>query len=692
MIVIIIITPLQRVFVFCLGNFTFYVSSDDNSELWLSNSSNPANARKIAWVGNRTSTVRAAVADFNVAEGQKSQAIYLRKSKMYFIEALHKQRAFSNHILVAWKGPGMKKAKRIGSAYISAYLDEYELSSDVNVLAEYIPETKASYPTHHHGTVDVNPQLLKDPSNFGSHDDRDHFHLIPSIEGAETEGVLPKCRYKPSYLVDFEVNRYEGVYLIHETAVYPDDKTELTHMIPLTECDLRSSDSHGNSISQARNRQSFNEPATPTEDTQHESPGGQGGPDSDGDDPRGGNNRTVTMGSNFNALITKLKKRFKDFHTFMRSNGRIFGDKQAGVGKAASKMNVDRNEILRGREEGGVKGGKKRENKDRVAAESNSESKAVDDLKGSANSDRTEKASSDGRINNKNVKKLSRMHSKNFKKKPREKSAKYPENRDGNFSEDMKGKKLTNTQKRGGKVYKSRRDHVSLRRSKHGSGELRGGIYQGSKNKIVNNKAKYIYRKDYLPRTVENIPVKEKIAFKASKMNEHKSTVKGRKLLSSQDRQVVFAYETDDEGLPSSWNKYERSKPIFVPIEGVENENKPLENFASNVAKKTKSENGDREAVTEIDGSDSQETFQMKSAYKRLNITSNRDVLKNFKIFKYAFYDMINEEPRLLSWIYHHDRTECKSDGNLRLNEKVCIFLSLNAKTFFAQKSHSLFG
>ena len=692
-------------FFFVAGNFTFYISSDDNSELWLSNSSSPDHIKKIAWVGNLTNSARTSIADFDVEQNQKSSEIHLTQGQMYYIEALHKQRGFSSHVLVAWKGPSLSQVKLIDSAYVSAYFDEDELSTDVNVLAEYIPETKASYPTHHHGTLEVNSRLLKNLSKFGTDDERDHFHLTPSIDDSEINGLLPKCSYNPSYLVDFEVNRYEGVYLIHETAVFPDDKTELTHMIPLTDCETRTSDSHGNRL----HSDSDNDDEDFEESNESDSA------DYNSDNLRKtstfgkskNNTRTTVIGSSFDALISKLKSRFKDFNSYIRSNERIFGSQGKGLKKSANVIGNDKldkrklDEKVKFVELKPEIGNKtveidksRRQLKKRWTSKERERSRKYVNLKG----------------NPKVVKKNSKHH--DLKRNGRKHKERQADRKVIKFAVDEDHKKKTSVDQVGtikddsgseNIVDRQKRGSLKKRQHKYGLNKKEGDLRNSkivekrdlpldySQNKVVNSKLVLSYKKEHLPHRAKNMQSSGNKAFKAVKKDDYVVNFKGRKLLSSEDKQVVFAYETDDEGLPSSWNKMRRAKPIFVPIDGVENENKPLKKVISmKLRKKLYQSSKDHSDVsdTTVD-EDHSDSFQMKNAYKKFNITSNHDVLNHFKIFKYAFYDMIKEEPRLLSWIYHHDRTECKSDGNLRLNEKVSYFV--NEKRYLHFDFFSLF-
>jgi len=82
------------------GYYTFYIASDDASELWLSTDHDPANAAKIAYLTTYT-TYR----NWTANASQESAAIYLVGGRQYYIEALHKENAGGDHLSVAWDPP-----------------------------------------------------------------------------------------------------------------------------------------------------------------------------------------------------------------------------------------------------------------------------------------------------------------------------------------------------------------------------------------------------------------------------------------------------------------------------------------------------------------------------------------------------------------------------------------------------------
>ena len=281
-----------------LGLYTFAISSDDSSELWLSPDNDPNNARLIAWVGNLSDPFwqgYVGEGEFTKYKSQVSEQIFLRRNRRYFVEALHKQSTSSDHLLVAWKIPRVGNFSHITRGRISQYVHPHELHNlDVTRYARHIPLTPAVLrkPLIPHKLKDqilinVPEQNSKAPLSSdaylyrrddyptGGKDQGDgrgdsptgKKELSTRSPGKQVAGMnpnlkdlisdsklqqsialkmYPSCDYNPSYRVNFKVARYEGVYLIHETAVYPDDGTHFKHVEYYKPCyEMRSTDSHG---------------------------------------------------------------------------------------------------------------------------------------------------------------------------------------------------------------------------------------------------------------------------------------------------------------------------------------------------------------------------------------------------------------------------------------------------------------
>ena len=199
-------------------------------------------------MGNRTllsGVFHTKIAQFTKYKTQLSRPVFLHKGQKYFIEVLHKQGRLDDHVLVGWKIPGLNNFRHLSGKSISLFVDDKEAPKDVTAYAEFIPQ---DLPSHSHNRISgIN--LHHDAFKFGSDDPRDKNHSADFVDERDIVNLFPTCAYHPSYLVDFKLNRYDGVTLIHDTAVYPADNTDLTHMKQYDSCVLRRRlDSHGNRL------------------------------------------------------------------------------------------------------------------------------------------------------------------------------------------------------------------------------------------------------------------------------------------------------------------------------------------------------------------------------------------------------------------------------------------------------------
>uniref|UniRef100_A0A3Q2P9M7 Beta-1,4-N-acetylgalactosaminyltransferase n=1 Tax=Fundulus heteroclitus TaxID=8078 RepID=A0A3Q2P9M7_FUNHE len=225
------------------GDFQFSVSSDDNSEFWLSPDESPLNARLLVYVG-QLGTEWTAPGEFTKFRSQSSKSVHLMSSRRYYFEILHKQDdKGSDHVEVGWRPflPGLKY-EVIDSAYISLYTDESSLKMN---SVEHIPQTLAS---HVRLPAEFRPQGLEGATvtlhgaDMLKPDPRDTFYSTPMIDPARLQNVLPACLYSPTYVVkDFPIARYQGLQFVYLSFVYPNDFTRLTHMERENKCFYRES-------------------------------------------------------------------------------------------------------------------------------------------------------------------------------------------------------------------------------------------------------------------------------------------------------------------------------------------------------------------------------------------------------------------------------------------------------------------
>jgi hypothetical protein len=97
------------------GNYTFWIASDDYSELWLSSDSNPANEQRRAYVPGHTDPRQ-----WDKYSGQQSGAFLLTAGQPYYIKVLHKEGGGDDNIAVAWQGPNTPQ-QIISKLYLSPY-------------------------------------------------------------------------------------------------------------------------------------------------------------------------------------------------------------------------------------------------------------------------------------------------------------------------------------------------------------------------------------------------------------------------------------------------------------------------------------------------------------------------------------------------------------------------------------------
>lgn len=83
------------------GNYIFWISGDDNCELWLSTDASPANRRRIASVNTWTSW-----REWTKETNQQSTNITLVAGQQYYIEALQSEGGGGDSISVRWQLPG----------------------------------------------------------------------------------------------------------------------------------------------------------------------------------------------------------------------------------------------------------------------------------------------------------------------------------------------------------------------------------------------------------------------------------------------------------------------------------------------------------------------------------------------------------------------------------------------------------
>ncbi len=100
------------------GDYTFWIASDDSSELWLSTDESPDNAVLISTVDGWTDHL-----DFDSGNATPSGPIPLEGGLKYYIMALYKEGGGGDNCAVAWEGPDSPARAVIHGYYLSPYVE-----------------------------------------------------------------------------------------------------------------------------------------------------------------------------------------------------------------------------------------------------------------------------------------------------------------------------------------------------------------------------------------------------------------------------------------------------------------------------------------------------------------------------------------------------------------------------------------
>ncbi|KAI4899814.1 hypothetical protein NFI96_013766, partial [Prochilodus magdalenae] len=205
------------------GEYIFAISSDKNSEFWLSLNETLQGLRLLAYVG-KTGAEWAGPGEYGKFASQISQPVTLSKDQQYFFEVLFKHSEGVDHVEVAWRlNQRNSTFTVITSKYLSLYANESSLLSEDTT---HIPQTEASRDTHYnHTSMQPDPEV-----DMVREDPRDFIYKIPLMNNSYLKDVFPECDHKPINVFEgAKMQRYRGVFFVYYSAVYPNDHTRQTH-------------------------------------------------------------------------------------------------------------------------------------------------------------------------------------------------------------------------------------------------------------------------------------------------------------------------------------------------------------------------------------------------------------------------------------------------------------------------------
>jgi hypothetical protein len=111
------------------GSYTFWITSDDVAQLWLSPDVHPGHKRLIA-----SNSVPVSPGTWTIP-GQRSEPVSLEAGRLYYIEALHKEAEALDHLAVGWQLPDGTLERPIPGARLAPFapLASARLTESVSV-------------------------------------------------------------------------------------------------------------------------------------------------------------------------------------------------------------------------------------------------------------------------------------------------------------------------------------------------------------------------------------------------------------------------------------------------------------------------------------------------------------------------------------------------------------------------------
>lgn len=149
------------------GEYTFWISSDETSVLYLSTDDRKFSKREIARVGYSAADRGVYLAKYNEWDAfprQRSIPVRLEAGKEYFIEAQHKQYHAINHLQIAWQMPGGQR-ELIPEEYIRSFGGDLADRDDDDLPDDWEEQYGISSADNGHGNYDNG--AWGDPWNHG---------------------------------------------------------------------------------------------------------------------------------------------------------------------------------------------------------------------------------------------------------------------------------------------------------------------------------------------------------------------------------------------------------------------------------------------------------------------------------------------------------------------------------------------
>jgi ELWxxDGT repeat protein len=185
------------------GNYTFFIASDNDGELWLSSDDEPGNKQRIAYMRDYAKPQQ-----WKKYASQQSKPVALEAGKRYYIEALHKEGGGGDNLAVGWLTPdaGSSAPVVIPGAVLSPFLiNSIARTSDASGAPEIV--TMKAYPNPFLGNLRV---------QFGSEQSGQGLLQLYNLQGQVVRSIWQNTLLAGQE-VDLEVNGADlpaGLYVL----------------------------------------------------------------------------------------------------------------------------------------------------------------------------------------------------------------------------------------------------------------------------------------------------------------------------------------------------------------------------------------------------------------------------------------------------------------------------------------------
>jgi hypothetical protein len=197
------------------GSYTFWIASDDYSELYLSTDENPANKKLIAYMKGWANPRQ-----WNKHNSQKAAPVVLEAGKRYYIEALHKEDFGGDNLAVGWQLPSGLLERPIAGSHLSPFITDPVCTAAGTLLRELWTNVSGDLVSE----IPVNT----DPNSTSQ---------VTSFEGPINAGDLYGARYR-GYLCIRESGGYRFWIASDNTSELwlstdadPDHKVRIAHQL-----------------------------------------------------------------------------------------------------------------------------------------------------------------------------------------------------------------------------------------------------------------------------------------------------------------------------------------------------------------------------------------------------------------------------------------------------------------------------